>query len=108
LAANQFNDPPQAGYQFFIVNISSSYIGAGSAIPLVDVGLSLVGVSNVAYEFSVDCGVVPDEWDASATVFTGGSVTGNDCWSVRSTDAPTMVLFWSDVLSSTKIFFALK
>jgi hypothetical protein len=50
--------------------------------------------------------VIPDEF-SSADVFTGGTVTGNECWSVKSGDAGTLVMYDDDVFAE-KIFFALR
>ncbi len=46
----------------------------------------------MAYDFEDTCGVIPDEFDAFNEVFSGGTITGNVCWSVRSTDVQSLVL----------------
>lgn len=92
LAENQFNDPPDPGRQFFIVNISATYTGPGSD-SFWDARLEAVGPSAVSYaSFADSCGVIPDDFDR-ATVFTGGTVTGNICWSVRTSDVSQLVMF---------------
>lgn len=109
LARNQFNDPPKAGEQFFIVRVTATYEGQGSDTFDGSYRLRAVGASAVAYStFSNSCGVIPDELP-SAEVFSGGSITGNECWAVKSSDASSLVLY-DDPISSVpkRLFFALR
>lgn len=93
LAENQFNDPPAPGRQFFIARVMATFTGAGSDAFAGSFRLEAVGASNVAYTtFDDSCGVIPDEI-SSTDVFTGGAVTGNVCWSVLSSDVPSLVMF---------------
>ena len=100
LDANEFNDPPAPGDQFFMVSITATYTGSGSA----DAGdvideLDAVGASNVSYTQGLEnnCGVLPDPdfllAYSGVNVFTGGSVTGNICWSVQSSDAASLEMY---------------
>ncbi|MCY4086251.1 MAG: calcium-binding protein [Actinomycetia bacterium] len=109
LAENQFNDPPEAGRQFFIVNISATYTGQGSDW-FNSSRLEAVGPSAVAYSTLGDsCGVIPGDFPDFTNVFTGGTVTGNICWSVRSSDAGSLVMFDDDVFldDSQRVWFKL-
>lgn len=92
LRENQFNDPPTAGRQFFIVDVSATYLGSGSDTAFAGLAFSAVGESSVAYDLEDTCGVIPDEFDAFNEVFSGGTITGNVCWSVRSADVQSLVL----------------
>jgi hypothetical protein len=100
LAANMFNDPPAAGRQFFVISITATYNGNGSSNGFVIASsLNAVGASNVSYTGGVDdrCGVLPDPdfelVNDSKTVFAGGSISGNICFSVTNSDAATLELF---------------
>lgn len=105
MAANQFNDPPATGRQFFIVNLTVTYVGTATAsIRAFDLTsrLGLLGSANVLYrEYPDWCGVIPDELDSNLTLFTGGSGTGNRCWSVPSGEVASLLLmhdqgiFWA-------------
>lgn len=112
LAENQFNDRPKAGRQFFMINISLTYTGRGSASAFTSVDLSAVGRSNVAYESGLDdsCGVVPNELEDLKKVFSGGRITGNICYSVRKGDASSLLLFYepSFSLKDTQVFFKVR
>ena len=58
--ANQFNDPPVAGKQFYMVEVEATYKGNGkdaSQSPLLGLTFKALGPSNVAYDESSDsCG----------------------------------------------------
>lgn len=93
LAENQFNDPPVPGHQFFIATITATYQGQGSATFDGTYRLRAVGPSAVSYTtFENSCGVYPNRI-TNNEVFTGGTITGNVCWQVRSGDAAGLVLY---------------
>jgi hypothetical protein len=99
LAVSEFNAPPALGDQFFMVSITATWTGAGSADSSEIWGLlNAVGASNVAYPPGGEdfCGQLPDPdfvEVASGPVFTGGFVTGNICWSVSSDDAGSLEMY---------------
>jgi hypothetical protein len=107
MAANMFNDPPAPGKQFFMFNLSLTYNGNGSGnLFAITPFLYAVGAANVAYSpgLSDYCGVVPDDLPTT-TVFAGGTVTGNECFSVLATDASSLVLYFD---GSAQTFFSLR
>jgi hypothetical protein len=108
LAENQFNSPPAAGRQFFIARVVATYLGAGSARFDGGFRLRVVGPSAVSYStFSDSCGVIPDDLP-DPDVFTGGTIQGNVCWSVPSTDAGALVMYDDPfALSSQRYYFRL-
>lgn len=111
LAENQFNDPPAEGRQFFMVTISATYTGANSSTFNSAVSLSAVGASNVAYEtFEDRCGVIPNDLP-STEVFGGGTITGNVCWSVRTDDVASLVMFSDSYVTfkpEDRVYFSLQ
>lgn len=103
-AHNQFNDPPAAGRQFYIVRVRAAYVGNRSDSFGASYRLRAVGTSAVSYStFEDSCGVIPDEV-TSATVFPGGTIEGNVCWSVRSSDVESLVMYDD----TSKKFFRLR
>jgi hypothetical protein len=93
LAENMFNDPPAPGRQFFIARVSATYTGPGSSRFDAGFRLRAVGPSSVAYTtFNDSCGVIPDDI-GDPDVFTGGTITGNVCWSMLTSDAAGIVMF---------------
>jgi len=109
-AANQFNDPPKPGQQFFMAKVELTYNGDEQTATPFDVSLKAVGQSNVAYStFENTCGVVPDSLP-SGELFKGGIATGNVCWAIASSDATSLVMSAEEAFAfdSRKVFFALK
>ena len=108
---NQFNDPPPEGNQFFIVSLEATYTGTESSTFWGDMTLKSVGDSRVAYEaYDASCGVIPDDIDDSGETFPGGTITGNVCWSIQSTDAASLVMIVEESFNfddDTRAFFAL-
>jgi hypothetical protein len=106
LAESSYNDPPPPGQQFFVATVRITYTGDDSDT-FYGWGLRTVGKSAVSYSQSVDdCGMVPDELE-SRELFTGGTIEGNLCWSIDSSDADSMVLYDGDQDSDERIFFSL-
>jgi hypothetical protein len=110
LAANQFNDKPKAGRQFFLINVTVSYTGKGSSQPFSGLTFKALGRSDVAYDYQDDCGVLPSPLDDTKTVFSGGKLTGNICFSVKKTDVPSLLVYVEPAFSfsDTQVFFKLR
>lgn len=98
LDENQFNDPPTPGNQFVMIRIkvknnnpNPDNFSAGSR-------LRAVGDSSVEYRQSGDgsCGVIPNEFDGSRDMFEGGELIGNICFSVKSSDVASLVMYDED------------
>lgn len=111
MTENQFNDPPAAGTQFYLVRISATYEGEGSStLPAMNV-FKVVGDSSVAYEqFRDRCGVFPEMFPAT-DVFTGGVVEGNLCWAVKTSDVDSLVMYSEDFFTfdpDNQVWFALR
>lgn len=111
LAENQFNDLPADGRQFFIVRVRAEYKGSDSDTLPYSVSFSAVGASGVAYQgFEDYCGVIPDEI-SSSEVFAGAVIEGNVCWSVKSDDADSLVMFGDELFSfddDSRVYFAVR
>lgn len=66
--------------------------------------LRTVGTSNVVYTtFGNSCGVIPGEIDGD--LLPGGTIGGNVCWQVPSSDAGSLVAFIE--LDNTPYYMAL-
>ena len=101
LDENRFNDPPEEGKQFYVVRIQASYLGADSNEFDGGYRLRAVGAGGVVYTtFEDSCGVIPDELP-NPELFMNGTIEGNECWQIASTDADSLLVFlepegWSD------------
>ena len=93
LDENQFNDPPEEGHQFYIAKARATYLGPDSNEFDGRRRLSVLGGSGVVYTYRDGCGVIPDRLDSYRELFTGGTVEGNICWQIASTDAGSLVMF---------------
>lgn len=110
--ASEYNDPPAAGRQYVMVRLRATYTGTGSSSFLESGGSrNLVGLSNLGYaSYDSYCSVVvPQEFDASRDVFTGGSLEGDTCWSVSAEDAVSPTFYVDgDYSGKNRTFFALR
>jgi len=99
MAENQFNDPPQPGNQFYVVELSATYVGNRSEAFALGPSITAVGNSAVAYGYNATCGVIPDPIDEFSDVFPGGTVFGNVCWEIATDDVDSLVLIVDPVFS---------
>jgi Mg-chelatase subunit ChlD len=110
LAENRFNDPPPEGEQYFLVTITATYDGDGSSKLPAGNAFKVVGESAVAYtQFNPSCGVIPND-PTYTEVFTGGAITFNVCFVVKSSDVPSLVMFTDDFVEfdrDKRVWFAL-
>lgn len=113
LGANQFNEAPAPGKQFFMAKVEATYEGGQDATKdrgnLFMLEFQAVGDKSVGYsEAYDDCGVVPDEIDGFKDVYVGGRISGNVCWAIDSADEASLVLRVSKSFGGTEVFFALR
>ena len=106
LAYNRFNAPPVAGNQFFIARVTATYVGTFFKLFDGPFRLRVVGATGSYTAFENTCGVIPDQL-SEADVFTGGTITGNVCWQIRSSDAASLLLYDTSPVSDKQTFFAL-
>lgn len=93
LDENEFNEPAADGEVFFLVSLEATYTGSESSTFWFDNSLKVVGESGVAYEsFDAYCGLIPDSFNEQGEAFSGGTVTGNECWRISASDANSLVL----------------
>jgi len=107
---NMFNEPPKSGCQFFMARVQATYTGSNSATFGGRYRLRAVGPSSIGYStFENSPGVIPDPLPDSE-VFTGGTITGNIGWEVKSSDANLLVMYDSPILggdNENRIYLAL-
>lgn len=101
------NKPPAPGRQYFMARVWAQRTGTGPGYLHAGFRLRATGPSKTKYStFSDSCGVIPDpnlEFD-DPLVFPRGIVEGNVCWSVRASDAWSLVMYPSE---GKQVFFAL-
>ena len=108
-AANQFNDPPEPGNQFYMVYLEAKYLGPESASFFSDFSLKTVGQSAVVFTpFGNSCGVIDDELPVFTELFTGGAIKGWECWQIPTSDADSLQLLLDEDFGDTRVWFALR
>lgn len=108
LDENQFNDPPEAGYQYVLVNLEATYDGTESATFWVEMSYTFVGSGGNTYESGM--AVAPDPITDEGEVFPGASVSGNLVFAVASDQVSggTLSLEQAFSFEETRVFFALE
>lgn len=89
-----WTEPPPSGHQFLLVEVKVSNQGDQPIDIYMVNGLSLVGKSKVSYDQGSDCWTFPNEIDTSRTIFPEGSLTGNICFTVKSSDVDGLVMYY--------------
>ena len=108
-AENQFNDPPEAGHQFYMVRLRVKYLGPDSITPFLSLTFKTLGERGVAYETYPGCGVTPDSLDTFTEIFTGGQIEGNECWQIASQDADSLMLLVDvGLFDDIRVWFSLQ
>ena len=84
-AANQFNEPADAGTEFIVINYSATYIGddAEGQMPAF-VGVEYVTAAGATVDPTDKFVVAPDEIDSMSTLYNGATATGNTAIQVPS------------------------
>lgn len=78
-AANQFNDAAPDGYQWALLPLHLTYVGADSSTPLYDIRVKFVGADGKTYEEynELASGYVDGELSNLNEMYTGASGDGN-------------------------------
>lgn len=79
-AENQFNDPPPAGMEYWIIPVDATYTGNETGNPMFEISVKFVGSDNRTY--SDNCGVIPAPLQDIGELYAGGQATGNTCVAV--------------------------
>ena len=111
MTENQFNDPPAAGKQFYLVGVEVPYTGTETGQPAFELNLQAVGDQAVAYTaYEATCGVVPLDQFQANELFPGGTVQFNTCWAIDSVDEDSLVMFAESAFDfdAEPVFFALR
>lgn len=111
---NQFNDPPRAGRQYVLVNITATHTAKKTTDDLVTLNMDFVSASHRVYKrinFEDNCADIPDPLtgDTSKETYRPGQVlTGNICYQVRKADISSVILTvtkWEDLAYVTVLHF---
>lgn len=79
-AANEFNSPPKAGMEYWVVPVTATYTGDKTGNPTFGISVKFVGSDNRTYDG--DCGVIPEPLNDVGDLYKGGVAKGNKCVAV--------------------------
>jgi len=79
-AANEFNSPPKAGMEYWVVPVTATYTGDKTGNPMFGISVKFVGSDNRTYDG--DCGVIPNPLTDVGDLYKGGVAKGNKCVAV--------------------------
>jgi hypothetical protein len=79
-ATNEFNDPPKAGMQFWIIPVTAVYTGDATGNLMFGISVKFVGSDNRTYGDS--CGVIPNPLSDIGDLYKDGVGKGNTCVAV--------------------------
>ena len=105
---NEFNDPPEAGFNYVLWEIDATYVGEESGTLWLDTSWKVVGADGNSFDNS--CGVIPDSISDAGETFSGASVSGSECKSVEAAQLEGATILVEAFLSldDDRTFFALK
>ncbi|WP_218581912.1 DUF4352 domain-containing protein [Nocardia cyriacigeorgica] len=105
-AENSYNDPPPAGAQYLLVNVTLIYTGTDphGDTPFATISyVSVDGNTLNSYDTSV---VAPDALDTISPLYQGASTTGNVVFTVPSASATQGTLAVKPTMFADKVFVA--
>lgn len=105
-AENQFNEEPEEGHTYILVNVTAEYIGddAEGVMPMASISyVSPQGNTFNSYDMSV---VEPDAFNSLTTLYEGASETGNIAIHVPSEDIEDGVLSVAPDMFADTVFVA--
>jgi hypothetical protein len=99
--------PPASDQRAYMVRVEASYLGQGTGV-FSAMRLALLSGTQTTYDqLKNGCGVVPDMVPPNL-VTQGGVVRGNVCFTVRSSDVDSLVMFDSQTADNDRLYFALR
>ena len=110
LAENEFNDPPQDGNVFILINLTATYTGTDpdGAMPWAHIEYVSAG-GNTFDSLSFDSfAVAPDPFDSFATLYEGASTSGNIVLQVPAEGVAEGVLAVDVDPFSSKVYVAVQ
>lgn len=109
LAENELNEPPADGSQYMLVNYSTTYLGdnADGEMPAF-VTVEYVRADGTTVNALDKILVAPEAIDATSTLYTDGTTTGNKAIEVPADTADQGVLAITPGMLGDKVFVATK
>jgi len=107
VAANPINQEPEAGYEYIVVNVTTTYTGSDKGMPAL-VQISYVTPDGVTIDGLDSFAVAPGPLDTTSELYTGATATGNITIAVPSATAASGVLVVTPGLLADDVFVAVQ
>lgn len=105
-AANQFNDDPEEGNTYILVNLTAEYIGSDPAGDMPWASVKYVSEQGNTFDSSDSFAVAPDSFDSLGTMYEGASESGNIVLEVPAENVGAGVLSVSPDMFADTVFVA--
>ncbi|GAB3191012.1 hypothetical protein [Nesterenkonia suensis] len=106
LEENQFNEDPEEGHTYILVNLSVQYIGDDPEGDMPMVSVSYVSPEGNTFASHDRSAVEPDSFDSMSTLYEGASTTGNIALHVPTDGVEDGVLKVSPGMFADDVFVA--
>lgn len=106
--ANMFNDAPDAGTTYALINMTATYNGTDPDGESVWATLAYVTADGNTIDGTDKFLVAPESFDSLTTLYEGASVTGNKALQVPADTAGDGVLVVNPTMMGDKVYIAVK
>ncbi|HEU5222057.1 MAG TPA: DUF4352 domain-containing protein [Candidatus Lumbricidophila sp.] len=107
MKANQFNQKPEPGSEYILINVTAKYIGTDKAMAAF-ARVKYVTPDGVTIDGLKSFATAPDALDSLSELYNGASVTGNIALAVPSATAAQGVLVVTPGMLADDIYIAVK
>ncbi|GAB3848786.1 DUF308 domain-containing protein [Nesterenkonia populi] len=107
LAENQFNEPPEDGSTYILVNITAEYTGSDAEGDMPWASVEYVSSEGSTFTEADVTAVAPDAFDSLTTLYEGASETGNIALHVPADDVTDGTLAVTPDMLGDTVFVAL-
>jgi len=104
-------EPLAPGHQYYLVTLSTTYVGVATGNPSFELDYQAVGASNSSYSgLTNSCGALTNDFLSLTEQFPGGTSEYAVCWQVESTDADSLVMYVDSFLdfNGQSVWFSLQ
>lgn len=106
LAENQFNEDPEDGHTYILVNITAEYTGSDAEGDMPWANVEYVSPEGNTFAEADATAVVPDAFDSFTTLYEGASETGNIALHVPAEDVASGALAVTPDMMGDTVFVA--
>lgn len=108
LAENQFNEQPDAGNQYMVVDVDITYTGESPDGEMPMATIEYVTAGGNTFDGLDDMVVAPDQLDSVETLYNGATTSGSVAIQIPSEDADAGVLAISPDMFADKVYVSVK